>query len=156
MTIPEVLQLKSIGFLYPTAQIIIISFLFFVTIFQQLKEYKQTGKTWGGKYPLKTSTFFVPIYEEVLFRGIIFVGLLGTYSLVLAIIISSLLFGLWHLKNIFYHPGKELIYQMLHTGLIFGPIMAVITWYTGTIWLAVILHFCNNIIASKTFLKISK
>ena len=150
MTISEVLSLKQIGFLTPSIQISIICLLFVLTILQQYKEYKTTGKVWNGQFPLKTSSFFVGIYEEVIFRGIIFVGLMEIYSITCALVISSLLFGLWHLKNIFYMERKRLIGQILYAGLVFGPIAALITLYTGTIWLAVILHFCNNLFASKT------
>lgn len=137
-------------------QILTICVLFTVTILIQYKEYKTTGKTWGGRYPLKTSSFFVAIYEEVIFRGVILVGLMNMYSLVTAVIVSSLLFGLWHLKNIFYFSNKELWYQILYTGLIFGPAVAILTILTGTIWLAVIVHFLNNLLASSTLLKLNK
>lgn len=149
MTTYEVFSLKQVGFLAPSLQIFLICFLFVFTILQQHKEYKQTGKVWGV-FPLKTSSFFAAIYEEVIFRGFIFIGLMSAYSLMWSIIISSILFGLWHLKNIFYLSKKELLGQILYTGLIFGPIMAISTWFTGTIWLAVILHFCNNLFASKS------
>lgn len=147
MNILGVLQLKQIIFLTPLLQILLISLLFVVTVLAQFKEYKKTGKTWGH-YPLSTSSFFAAIYEEILFRGIILIGLLHLYTQTTAVIISSLLFGLWHFKNIFYLSKKELVYQMLYTGLIFGPIMALVTLATGTIWLAVILHFANNLFAS--------
>lgn len=154
--ISEVLSLRQIGFLSPLVQIILVCILFVITIIGQYKEYKQTGKTWGGHYPLKTSSFFAAIYEEVIFRGFIFTWLLNAYSLFGAIAISSLLFGLWHLKNIFYMPKKALIYQMLYTAFIFGPVAALITFYTGTIWLAVIVHFCNNLLAVSSLNFISK
>ena len=146
MNISDVLQLKQIAFLSPLLQILLISLLFIVTVLTQFEAYNKTGKTWGH-YPLSTSSFFAAIYEEILFRGLILVGLLQIYTETTAIIISSLLFGLWHFKNIFYLSKKELVYQMLYTGLIFGPIMAIITLATDTIWLAVILHFANNLLA---------
>ncbi|HEY4477861.1 MAG TPA: CPBP family intramembrane glutamic endopeptidase [Candidatus Paceibacterota bacterium] len=152
----EILIPKQVGFLSPLVQIILVSLLFVVTIVWQYKEYRQTGKTWGGYYPLHTSSFFAAIYEEVIFRGFIFAWLLNVYSLFGAIVISSLLFGLWHLKNIFYMEKKALIYQMLYTGFVFGPIASLITFYTGTIWLAVIFHFCNNLLAVSSLNFIAK
>ena len=144
MTILQLLTLKQIGFLTPLLQLVIICVLFIITTIVQYKNYKQTGKMWTY-YPLNTWSFFAPIYEEIIFRGLIFVGLMSLYSLVVSIIISSILFGLWHLKNIFWLPKKELIYQMLYTGIIFGPIMVCVTIYTDSIWLAVILHYLNNL-----------
>lgn len=148
MIIPEILQLKQIAFLTPLLQILIISLLFVVTVITQFKAYEKTGKMWGH-YPLSTSSFFAAIYEEILFRGLILVGLLQLYPKTVAIVLSSLLFGLWHFKNIFYIPKKQLLYQMLYTGFFFGPLMALVTLATGTIWLAVILHFANNLFASE-------
>ncbi len=69
------------------------------------------------------------------------------YSPVAAIIISSLLFGIWHFKNIFFMPPRDVAHQMFYTGVIFGPAMALITLFTGTVWLAVIFHYANNMIA---------
>ncbi len=156
MTNLEILTPKQIGFISPLIQIVLVCILFVITIISQYKEYKQTGKTWGGHYPLKTSSFFAAIYDEVIFRGFIFAWLLNLYSLFWAIAISSLLFGLWHLKNIFYMSKKALIYQMSYTVIIFGPIAALITFYTGTIWLAVIVHFCNNLLAVSSLNFIAK
>jgi len=98
-------------------------------------------------YPVRVSLFFAPIYEEIIFRGLILAGLMTIYSITTAIIISSILFGIWHLKNIFYLPKNQVIYQMLYTGLIFGPIAAYITVISGAIWIAVIIHQLNNLLA---------
>ncbi len=108
MTLYQVFTFKQIGFLNPAMQIILICLLFIVTILLQFKEWKTTGKVWNGKFPLRTSSFFASIYEEIIFRGFIFVGLMTMYSVLMAIIVSSLLFGLWHFKNIFYCSKKEL------------------------------------------------
>jgi membrane protease YdiL (CAAX protease family) len=66
------------------------------------------------------------------------------YGPVIAVAISSLFFGLWHLKNIFWLTEYNLIHQMLYTGLIFGPITAVLALKTRTVWPGVILHYLNN------------
>ena len=88
---------------------------------------------------------FVPITEEILFRGLILGALEITYGPVRAVVISSLFFGLWHLKNVFWLTHYQLIHQMLYTGLIFGPINAVLALKTRTIWPGVILHYLNNL-----------
>lgn len=147
MSLSQVLTLKTIGFLTPALQIILICALFIATTIIQYGRYKKTGKMWEH-YPVTPLTLFVPIYEEAIFRGIILIGLASIYSIFTAAVVSSLLFGLWHLKNIFLTPKKELVYQMLYTGLVFGPVMSFFTIATGTIWLAVILHYTNNLFAS--------
>lgn len=145
-----VFALKPVGFLSPSLQIILICLLFIATIFSQYREHKKTGKTLAGRFPTVTFFFFCPIYEEIIFRGFILFGLMNIYSTVTAIVISSFIFGLWHLKNIFVLSKKELILQMLYTGIVFGPITAFVTVFSGTIWLAVIIHFCNNLFTSHT------
>lgn len=138
------LALQPIGFLSPLLQIILIATLFVVTTVQQYFEVKKTGKMYSV-YPVSVSILFVPIYEEVLFRGFMLIGLLSLYPVTEAIVLTSLLFGLWHLKNIFWESRKGLIGQIAYATLIFGPIAALITVWSGTIWLAVILHYLNNI-----------
>lgn len=140
------LALKSIWILTLEVQLILISTLFVATTIFQYQYYKKTGKMYEN-YPVGVSILFAPIYEEVIFRGLILGGLLNFYSPTTAIVISSLLFGLWHFKNIFWETKKGLAYQMLYTGLIFGPIMALVTIWSGSIWLAVVLHYINNLVA---------
>ena len=146
MLIVEALKFKPIGVFTFTTQIILIVFLFVFALVTQHKEYTKTGKTYG-RYPWRISTFLSSIYEEIIFRGIIFVGLLYFANLYFSIVISSVLFGLWHIKNYKWQTKRETAYQVLYTGIIFGPIASLITFYTGTIWLAVIVHYIHNILA---------
>jgi membrane protease YdiL (CAAX protease family) len=152
----EIFNLQPIGFLTPTLQIIAISFLFILTILLQYKEYRKTGKTLRGRFQSPTFFFFCPIYEEVIFRGFILSAVLTLYPVFIAIVVSSLLFGLWHLKNIFVFSRRELILQIVCTTVILGPITALLTVYTGTIWIAVIVHYFNNLFASAALGKVGK
>ena len=52
-------------------------------------------------YAPSTSLLFVPIYEELLFRGVVLKYFESSYGWGRAILFTSALFGLWHLKNIF-------------------------------------------------------
>ncbi len=141
----EILYPRKIKFFGVSAQIITVLALFTIYTALSYFEYQKTGTMWG--YPLRISIFFVPIYEELIFRGLILAGLTKFYSARNSIIISSLIFGLWHLKNIFFIPTHNLISQMLYTAFIFGPIAAYLTLKTKNVWLAVILHYLNNAIA---------
>ena len=145
MNILESLIFKQIGFFTPLVQIFLILFLFLFTLITQRRQYKETGFTWG-KYPWRISTFFSSIYEEIIFRGILLFGLLYILPVVWSVTISSILFGLWHFKNHKWQSKKETIYQVLYTGIIFGPIVCVITLWTGAIWMAVIAHYAHNIL----------
>ncbi|OHB17066.1 MAG: hypothetical protein A2734_01460 [Parcubacteria group bacterium RIFCSPHIGHO2_01_FULL_40_30] len=144
----DVLYPKKFWRITPSFQILIVSILFTIYTLTAYLNYQDTGTMFG--YPLSISILFVPIYEEIIFRGFILLGLMKYYSWKKAIIISSLLFGLWHLKNIFFISQisqNELIYKMIYTAFIFGPIMAHITLKSKNIWIAVILHYLNNLLA---------
>lgn len=142
----EVLKFKQIGFLSPFIQIVLICGLLALAVFTQRKEYKSTGKTYG-RYPWRVSTFLSSIYEEVIFRGFILFGLLMFLSQLWSVVISSILFGLWHIKNYKWQTEKQTIYQVVYTGLVFGPIASIVTLWTGTIWIAVIVHYIHNLLA---------
>ncbi len=142
----DALYLKPVGILTPILQVILIILLFCIAILTQYSEYIKTGKTYG-RYPFRISTFLSSIYEEIIFRGIVLFGLLHITNSIYAVITSSLLFGLWHLKNHKWQTRSQTMYQVVYTGLIFGPIMAIISLWTGTIWIAVILHYIHNILA---------
>ena len=125
-------------------QIVIILALFIATTYFLYK-----GKT---KLNIKSQKFsyyfgfmFAPIYEETIFRGLFFAYFLSIWGLYESVIFSSLIFGLWHYKNVFFKGNRLALKQVLYTGTFYGPIFALITYFTGTIWLAVIFHYINNL-----------
>ncbi len=98
----------------------------------------------GENYSEPVSAFIVSIvcscllpamYEEFAFRGIIF-GTLRRFGDRTAIIVSALLFGLWHGNFV----------QLPYT-FVMGIGMAYITTRTGSIYPAMIVHFTNNLLA---------
>ena len=141
-----VFGLKQVWILTPQIQIIFIGFLIALAFITQLIQYIKTRKVYGH-YPWRIYIFFSSIYEEVVFRGFVLFGLLTFLSPILSIIISSALFGLWHSRNYKWQTKRETLHQVLYTGLIFGPIASVITIWTGTIWITIILHYIHNLIA---------
>lgn len=80
-----------------------------------------------------TAVILAPIFEELVFRGLILDGLLKKYSPVLAIGISALLFGLIH--------GNP---PQIFTGIVLGSFIGWIYYKTKRIELAIFLHFVNN------------
>ena len=143
----EYFRFKKVWFLSPFIQILIMAILFISIVILGKLCIIKTGLLFGRPDSFYLETLFAPIYEEIIFRGIIFGLLLKHYSLVKAIIFSSILFGLWHLKNIFFVDTIQLLKQICYTGLIFGPIMCWITSKTKTIWIVSIIHYLNNAIA---------
>ena len=91
----------------------------------------------------------IGFFEEVVFRGIILIFLLqrfsstkkGTYQ---AIVISSALFGLIHLINIF--SGADVGNTILQIGYSFlmGMMWAVVYLKTRNIWYSILLHTTYN------------
>lgn len=97
--------------------------------FEKMLNYKLAG--------FITVCILAPILEEVLFRGILLRGLLqnGTSS-ILAIFLSSFLFGIAHLNP----------WQFLGAGLL-GAIFGFVYYRTQSLWLAIFLHALNNSIS---------
>lgn len=139
------LSLRRVGFLSPVIQVTLVTLLYVLTTLVAYWEYRSKGTMFG--YPLSISILFVPIYEEIIFRGLILKGAEKQMNWPMAILVTSVLFGLWHLKNIFFLSPGHLAYQIAYTTLIVSPILSYITLKTRTVWPAVILHYLNNLLA---------
>lgn len=146
------LLIKQVWILSPLTQIIIMVILYIVTGLIQVPFYKKTGKLFYN-YPPNSFLIFAPIYEEVIFRGIFLATFIQLYGIVWAVILQSVLFGIWHLRSLLFMASKRVAIQVLYTGIILGPLFAIITLWSGTIWVAVILHFLNNFFACVTHKK---
>jgi len=73
------------------------------------------------------------VCEEILFRGYILRAFEKSWGIIVAILISGLFFGLFHLQAANLIPLATL-----------GIILAVMTWLSGSIWPAIFAHFINN------------
>lgn len=80
--------------------------------------------------------FVAPFAEEFLFRGIIFRTLNRKFSMVSAIILQGIMFGIFHFNLV------QGIYASF-LGIVFG----YITYKTKSIWPAIICHTTNNLVA---------
>jgi len=90
----------------------------------------------------------VSFWEEILFRGFIYGGIFAlASSTIWAVILSSLLFGLFHLRNRWWADQRQLVMMCLYAGLFIGPLLALLRLWTGDIYLAILVHFMNNFIA---------
>ncbi|HDK7169223.1 TPA: CPBP family intramembrane metalloprotease [Clostridium botulinum] len=75
----------------------------------------------------------VPIFEEIVFRGIILEGLLNKYKPITSIIVSSVIFALGHI----YIP------QMINA-TIFGMLVGIIYYKTRSVVLCIVSHILSN------------
>lgn len=110
--------------------------------------YKTFESSFAMIFEYKVAAFIMvvilaPILEELIFRGLILRGMLNAkISPWVAIIISSLLFGIAHLNP----------WQFLGAGMI-GLALGFIYWRTQSLWLVIFLHALNNFIAFVITLK---
>lgn len=88
------------------------------------------------------------IGEEILCRGAIFTCLYDffrrqRYAVELAMLSSSLLFGLFHLFNLTRQPLMPTLYQVIMT-LISGIFLSIFYLYSGQLWLVMLIHFYTD------------
>ncbi len=93
-------------------------------------------------YPFIISTcILTPIFEEILFRGIFLKGFLNRYKPPIAIVLSALVFGLFHLN----------IHQLINATII-GLFLAIVYYETNSLILCISIHCFNNVVPFRFFL----
>lgn len=89
---------------------------------------------------LVVTVLLVGLFEELLFRGVLFHGLEAKTNAVTALVVSSLIFGLMHYVNwIGGQSFGDTTIQVIHAaagGFLYGAIMLM----TGSIWPGILLH----------------
>jgi CAAX protease family protein len=80
----------------------------------------------------------IAISEEIVFRGYILNNLMQSFNKWIALIMSSLLFTLFHLSN----PGISTI--PLATLFLVGVLFGINYIYTRSLWFSILLHFSWN------------
>jgi membrane protease YdiL (CAAX protease family) len=128
----------------PLAQLRILVFLYLATIAWCYFEWTQTGVVFWH-YPFVLTLFLAPLYEEIIFRGYLQPFLIKYSWVISGILQSSLIFGLWHFKNIIRLTSADLTQQMLYTGLIVWPLLGYLAYKTKTIRPGVIVHYLHNL-----------
>lgn len=107
---------------------------------QSVDEFIEQFEDFSLGHPLAVFTAIVivaPIFEEVLFRGVLFRLFERTgVRLLWTVILTSLLFGAFHLN----------IVQGLYAGVL-GLLIALALVYTNTLWVPIVIHFANNLYA---------
>lgn len=73
------------------------------------------------------------ICEEILFRGYVLRAFEKSWGIITAIIVSGIIFGLFHMQL-----GNLLPLATL------GILLALMTWLSGSLWPAIAAHFVNN------------
>lgn len=89
------------------------------------------------------------VCEELLFRGILFnIFLLvfrkNKYNIIYTVVISSVLFGLYHLMNLAHQPLISTIGQVMGATLL-GLILSYLHLWTNSLVWCIILHFLQDL-----------
>lgn len=137
-------EFRRVGPVPAAAQVVAVVLLFVTTVLCTHAEYRAHETVFGFPGP-GFNVLFAPIYEELVFRGWILGQLARRRSSAFAIAISSLLFGILHLRNIYWLVPERLVGQMVYTGAVFGPVAAWMTLKCRSLWPAVVVHYLNNL-----------
>lgn len=84
-------------------------------------------------YLMFTAAFFAPMFEEFVFRGLIYQGLKKNVGIIRAVLISSALFSLLHFNAAQFLPVMGL-----------GVLLCFIFEYTGSLVPSIVVHIINN------------
>lgn len=98
----------------------------------------------------------VGFFEEIIFRGVLLIFLLKALSklkmnFILAIVLSSLIFALSHLFNLFSGASYGDTFLQLGYSFLVGMMWAVMFLKTKNIWLTMILHASFNFFGQVMF-----
>jgi membrane protease YdiL (CAAX protease family) len=100
--------------------------------------------------------FSVGFFEEIVFRGILLILLLKKFKnhpnkVLLSIVISSVIFGLSHIVNLFYGLSLgDTMLQIMYSFLV-GMLWAIMFLRTGNLWLTMLLHATFNFFGQVMF-----
>lgn len=127
-----------IGYIFITYGVFDIFLYSMPTLNDGLYEYLE-------EYLLNTSYIFIfistciiaPIFEEILYRGVLLNGLLKKYNYKKAIIYSALIFGIAHMN---LPQGVNAFFL--------GVIIGLAYYYTRSIYLCMAMHFINNFLVN--------
>lgn len=136
--------LRSLAFCIP-AFVVVINNLHIYTLIVGTEKVS-AGK--GMIALLALECFCIGLFEEMAFRGVVFLGILerrrgSVRDIVVAIIISSVIFGIIHSVNFFYMPPLAVLQQIGYSFLI-GAMCSVVLVRTRNIWICVALHAIFN------------
>lgn len=97
----------------------------------------------------------IGLFEEAAFRGVILLMFAEKRhttrkGLLISIILTSAVFGLVHLVNVFAGAGIGAVIQQIGYSFLIGAMCSVVLLKTRNIWLCVLLHavydFCGNLV----------
>ncbi|TFZ40186.1 CPBP family intramembrane metalloprotease [Soehngenia longivitae] len=99
--------------------------------------------------------FITPIFEEILFRGIILMNLLNKFPIIKYeepfVIISSILFALFHINYEYnFKLSKDYIFGFFMI-VIIGNAIGFLVLLTRSLWMSILMHILINLTGSVYF-----
>ncbi|HBO87188.1 MAG TPA: hypothetical protein DD620_00360 [Verrucomicrobia bacterium] len=82
---------------------------------------------------IATAILIAPLYEEILFRGILFPKIIQKTGLINALIITSLLFAALH----FHIPALLPLFAL-------STLLSLVYWWSGSLWNCIVIHMLFN------------
>jgi membrane protease YdiL (CAAX protease family) len=140
----EFFQFRKIGIFTPIHQILSITILALTTA--ALLYFEMRTPATRLLPATAVALMFAPLKEEIIFRGFILRYFEINHSREFAIWASAILFGLWHVQNIFALDPSFVLVQVLYTTVVGGQVTARIAVHFRTIWPGVVLHYATNLI----------
>ena len=127
---------------------ILIGILVFIAGFDFSKAGSIERSSWLLLLFVAAVTFLTGVSEEFLCRGFLYNFIFSKFKNVKkAVFISSFIFGIAHLLNLFYAPVISVLVQVVYA-FAFGVLFAALYVRSGNIWAIVLLHgfvnFCND------------
>jgi membrane protease YdiL (CAAX protease family) len=84
--------------------------------------------------------------EELIYRGIVYGFVMYMWhSQIIALVVSSLLFGIAHMRNLWWAGWRRSWRTSVYTGFTAGPIFGLIRIVSGDIYLGILIHFLHNL-----------
>lgn len=108
----------------------------FVALFPDSSESMYDVLSHLGGYAILLTVFIAPLFEELVFRGVVLNDIRRSFGSFTAIIASALLFSVIHLNMAQILPA-------FLAGIVFGYVYVV----SRSIWSVIILHMINNALA---------
>ena len=100
---------------------------------------------------------FVGVFEEMAYRGCVFMLILrsnkgSTAQIFRAVVVSSALFGLVHIVNLFAGGGPVATLLQVGYSFLIGAMCCFVLMRTGSIWHCALIHavynFCGGVVAN--------
>ncbi|MEM6978753.1 MAG: ABC transporter permease subunit/CPBP intramembrane protease [Planctomycetota bacterium] len=108
----------------------------------QLERTRAVLEKWKQVSPillLATLAFTPAVIEELCFRGFLFSAFRSRLSPVQTVVITSLLFGAFHV-----FVGSTLLIERFLPTTLLGLILGFVAWRSGSVWPGMWLHFLHN------------